>query len=306
MRWARLGLYGLLVISLAMNFILWTRTSGRRQTLRVNDQTITKRDWDFFLETRYGDEALAAMARQAVVRQAADEAGVKIDEKEIDEALQEVRDRLPEQGLILERLPTKREDMRRELEYKLAMAGLRARDVKVTDDEVKDYFDANAGRWDKPDRIEVKAIRVANAALVQRAVALLKNVDDMQVLQQQLDPKGTQARIVGARGIWVVVRPFGQPAADPVVKAFAGMKEGEVQVVRAGKAVLVVKRGKLTPGKKVELAEVKGKVERDLKLSRALPETEVLRKLWDSAQMTAEDPAKLRVLKWTIFRDPGV
>ena len=63
---------------------------------------------------------------------------------------------------------------------------------------------------------------------------------------------------------------------------------GIVQVAK--KQFMVMRMDRIVPGKKVTFEEVKDKVARDFKAARATPAKEVLRKLWDDANIQAEDP----------------
>ncbi len=305
MRFVRILVVVLLIASLTGNGIAYMRFVRGRAQVQVNGLPITTKDFNAFLSMRYGIQSMATMVQQTLALQACQKQGLKIDKGEIDEAIATIKETNPASALQLRREPYREDDLRKSMEYMLAMAALRTKDVAATDDEVRDYFASQPGKWDKPDKIEIKAVRCTDAGTAAKAESMFKSgVTDMAVLQRQLDPRGTMAQAIGLDGKVVVVKPFGKPSKDPLINKVAGMKDGEVGTVAARNGVLVIRRVSMTPGKAVTLDEVKPKVEREFKLTRALPEKEVLRKLWDEAKIETDDPKTKAEVQWLLFREP--
>jgi hypothetical protein len=293
--------------SLGLNALLYRKQANKRMQMKVGSRIVTKADWDGFLEDRYGTEALASIARQEIVKQAAAAAGVAADNAEIEEQLQFIKETDPQKSLMFSRLPHMEFDAKNELTTAINLANLRAKEVQASDEEIKDYFNANPGKWDKPDKIRCKVFQISAAApdLANRAKELMTKINDMLVIQQQLDAKGTSARMAGADGSVTIPRPLQGPGLNnPLIKELSSMKPGEVKIFPAKQGITVLKLEKIDPGKKVTFEEVKSKVAREFKLSRAMPADEVLRKLWDTADTTFDNPDMKKQLTWVMFRDP--
>jgi hypothetical protein len=294
----------LLVASVIGNVMLYKRASGGRVEVSINDKPITKRNLEMYLADRFKVEALAQLTRNELARQAAKQAGVPADDKEITETIQLMKETQPKQALLFDRIPTKEFDAKQELEYQLNMLNIAVKDVKATDDEIKEHFEANPGKWDKPTKMHMKVMVCDSAATAQKTAALMKDVDDMSVVQSQIDPKRTTANLVGIDGSMVALRAFSKAPTDPVGKEVDGMKEGEVKVLQPQPGqFMVIKRGKTEQGKAVTLDEVKAKVERDFKRTRAIPAQEVLAKLWGGSKIVTDDPNTTKQLKWLLLRD---
>jgi foldase protein PrsA len=254
---------------------------------------------------RWGVEAMATMVQQDLPIQACQKAGIKLDASEVDQRIADMKEANPNIATQFRREPYREEDYRKLLMAALAMDELRAKDVTVTQDEVRDYFNQNPGKWDTPDKLEIQAVVCKDNDTATRAMQLLKSgVSDMAVVQQQLDPRGATARVLGLDGKLIVSKPVGKPSPNPEVNKLFAMKDGDVARMDSPRAIQVVRRVRMIPGKVATLNDVKAKVERELKLTRALPPKEVLRKLWDTAKIETDDPRAKEEIKWRIFQDP--
>lgn len=294
-----------LILSLAANAIMYMRYARGRTILRINDHVITTKDFNAFMSMRWGVEAMANMVQQDLPVQACQKAGIKLDMSEIDQRINAMKEANPNIATQFRREPYREEDYRKLLTAALALDELRAKDVTVTEDEVRDYFNQNPGKWDTPDKLEIQAVICKDNDTATRAMQLLKSgVSDMAVVQQQLDPRGATARVLGIDGKVVVSKPVGKPSPNPEINKLFAMKDGDVGRMDSPRAIEVVRRVRLIPGKVATLADVRPKVERELKLTRALPPKEVLRKLWDSARIETDDPRAKEEIKWRIFQDP--
>lgn len=300
MRFIRLLVVVVLVLSLVLNFILYNRTYGRRVQATVNGTPIRKKDFYDWMEMHYGPQTTAQMIRYDLVMQAAEKEHLTPDAKEIDERIKDQQERNPAFAREVTVHPWTLADYKQQAELLLALQNLATRDVKVTDDELKDFFNAQPGKWDVPDKIYTKAVQCLNDSVAAKVKDQMdRGVSDLTVLAGQYPG---EAGPVGTDGTWVFVRPFGKPSPLSPVNTIAALKDGEVKVFPRGtldaQFAVVIKREKLVPGKKVTLEEVKDKVARDYKATRATPPQEVLRKLWDEAKIETEDPtAKANVEK---------
>lgn len=305
MRFIRPAIVVALLLSVALNGVLYQKQASRRTALLVNDRLFTKRDYDNALEARFGAQAMAVLARQELVRQATARAGISASQAEVDAKVKDLRERVPDTAVLFDNEPVKEEDARNEVRYGIEMAALRSRDVQATEAEVRAHFAANPGKWDPPDRIYLKVMQTSDAALAERAVEFMKQISDMRVLQQQLDPRGISARAVGADGTMVIITPPDRRSTDPMAAQIAAMADGDARIIAVGNSLMVIKRIRRERGKVLSFDAARPLVERDFKLTRALPEAEVLRKLWDAAKVESDDPNMKRQLKWVLFRDNG-
>lgn len=295
-----------LVVSVIGNFLLYNKAQRNRTQMQIGDYVVTQKLLHDWLWERHGIETQIEVAKYELVMQAAKRANLSPDPKEVEEYLKDLTEQVPAKAAEFASQPWKKAIARREQEYKIALANLMTRDVQATDADLQDFFQRNPGRWDLPDKLHLRVIECADRATADKAVTLMQQqISDMTLIQQQLDPKGQVARIAGVDGTMVVAKPTGKPAQSAMINQMAAMKPNEVRVFPGQSRFLVVKMVKIEPGKQVNLEEVKAKVARDFKLTRATPMQEVLRKLWDENQdKIVTDPPTLKyTMKAMIFND---
>ena len=305
MRFLRVLVVLVLIGSILLNVVLYLKARGSRTQLRVGGVAITAKQLNDFMMTRYGVAALAAMTRQELVRQACEASKIPVDSKEIDQLVADMKESNPMLATLWAREPFREQDTRKELEYAAGLINLRIRDIKATDEELREYFARFPGRWDTPEKYEIKVVRTDDPELARNAEQLLRNnVTDMVVLQRQLDPTGGRAQVLGLDNKFVVRKPYGRNVQDELVQKVAAAPDGGVFTIRRGNVHLVVRRVGKIPGKPAKFEEVKKKVERAYKLERAMPDKEVLRKLWDTAKIETETPTLKEQMEFELFREP--
>ena len=206
MRFIRLFLIVALVLSLGLNFLLYQRTAGKRVQANVNGTKINKKDYDDWLEMHHGVPAMADMIKYHLVMQAADKANVKPDPKEVDRQIKDQSEMNPQFAQQIQRYPWTERDARQGVEFGLALQNLATKDVKVTDDELKDFFAAQPDKWNMPDKIFTKAVVCMNDSTGDKVKQLMERVADLTVVSQQYPG---QAGPVGVDGTWVFVKPVG-------------------------------------------------------------------------------------------------
>jgi hypothetical protein len=238
------------------------------------------------------------MVKYYLVKQAAEKAGLKPDMKEIDEAIQDMRETNPRAAIAFKYRPWLEGDERMKLEFASALINLATKDVQATEDEIREFFESNPGKFDKPDKIYMKGVLCLDQDTADKAKQLMERVPDITVVPQQLAPK---AQLIGADGTIVFKKPPGAPSPAKMINTLAAMKPNEVRIIKTEQGLLVVKMVEIKPGRKVKLEEVKDKVVRAFKVTRQKPPKEVLRKLWDSATITVDDPALKEDIERLIF-----
>jgi hypothetical protein len=285
-----------------MNFILYSRIERRRMQMRINGHVITQRDYHDWLERHYGIQTLATMAKYYLVMDAAQKAGCPPDENEIKDELDTSAEINPTLAKEYQIMPWTREDNKEALEYSQALTNLTTQNISASDDEIQAYFNANPGKWDKPDKVFVKAIQCANQTVAEHAKEMMQNVkgDAIMEVQRQLAPN---ALVVGIDGTMAFLKPVGAPSPNKTINAIAKLQPGQVIVVPNGQTWLVVKMDHIQPGKKVTLQDVKNKVALEIKKQRALPPQEILQKLWDNSDIVTDPESQKQQIERLIFPD---
>jgi hypothetical protein len=260
------------------------------------------------LEKHFGVEMQALMVQYYLITQAAQKAGVMPGKAEIDDIVRDAEESNPQLAESFQKNDLKKADFRLQKEMEVALANVRAKDVKVTEDEVKAYYEKTIANWDEPIRLSTRVLVCADAASVAKARVALeqasaraietkdekgvpqRTITDLNVIQDNLKPR---VALSYNDGKYTFYKPYSHPAADVTANKLAAMKLGEVVEApgQNGQRLLIVLE-KRVEGKRLPLTdlETRRKVERAYRLTRALPPQEVLRNLWDSARITTDPP----------------
>jgi hypothetical protein len=302
MRFVKVIIVLALVLSVVGNVLLYYRTARLRTQIVVNGKKITKKEYHDWLEQHYGEMTTAQMVKRELIMQAAEKANVLPQKAEVEELLADYKEQKPMEAAQMKFMPWKENDAREAIEIQLAVQNLTGNDVKVTDEDIKDFFEATAARWNIPTKIRTHAVVCTDPTTADRAEQLLAQLPpdqrwkNLNVLAEQLTPK---AYLFAGDGKWTLRKPYDGPA-DPIVNALAGMKPGDMKKFPMptgnGSTWILFILEKVEPGRKATLEAVKPKVVRAFKQTRANPAQEYLRTLWDAAEVqTDPEGMKARV-----------
>jgi hypothetical protein len=299
MRLIRVIIVLALVLSVVGNIFLFMRTEKLRTQIVVNGQKVTKKEYHDWLEQHYGEETTAKMVHRKLIMQAAEKANMLPTKAEVDEIMADIKEQRPREAALMKIQPWKETDLRESIELQLALQNLTGKEVTVTDEDIKNHYERTAAQWDKPTKIRTHTVVCQDPTTAARAEQLLVQLPpdqrwkNLSVLCEQLRPK---AGLFAGDGKWTILKPFSGPA-NPLVNELAAMKPGDMKKFpqtegnRTVWMIAVVE--KVEPGRKVTLEEVKPKVVRAYKQTRATRAQEYLRTLWDAADVQT-DPEGLK------------
>ncbi len=143
----------------------------------VNGQAITRADFDKKLESSpAARQALNQMVQQDLIDQYARDKKVDVSDAEIDKKLAETKARFPAGQFeqILKQQGLSEADVRQILKQQLVLEKAVAPQVKVSDADIKAYFDKNHQLFDKPEQVKARHVLVADPKTAQTVLAKLK------------------------------------------------------------------------------------------------------------------------------------
>lgn len=207
--------------------------AGKQETVAtVNGEKISKDELYDKLITLGGAQTLEGMINELVVQQAVAEANVTATEEEIDGELATITAMYPSQEAFETELTTYGytiEQLREQIGNQLAVEKIVAKDVNVTDDEVKQYFEANKASYDTQEQVRASHILVATK---QEADTLLKQIQggaDFAALatENSLDP--------GSKDLGGDLDYFPRGAMEHGFEEVAfGLQKGELGIAETG------------------------------------------------------------------------
>lgn len=258
-RFASRFVYGLAVVSLLANIVLYMRWSPSRSLLSIGSHTVSRRDYEANLDAAAGKAVLSRMVVAELIRQAAARAGVTPSAADIDSRIALLR----RQGALPSQSPP---EIQRAVEQNLALENLRMQGIPVSD------ADIDAEYTKHPDRFRLPAQMSATLVV---ASSPDKAVQATHLLQTGVTPSA----IAAVSGLQVDgINGFALPAgalSPGLRQAILGLKDGQVKVYPAqgsgpgAGASLVARANSHTPGVLPPLAQVRGLVAREIRLQKA-------------------------------------
>lgn len=205
---------------------------------RVNGKPITTAELAFECVARYGGETLQQMIMYAVVDEAATKRGIKVTPDEIAARLRALQARVdlqrPRTGVSFKQWLEARRLSLRELvaqaRMELQLEKMVADKVKVTDQEVAAYYQANRAKFRQPERMLISHIAVEKkeeAERIRKEIVSGKMTFADAARKYSIDPYGREN---GGLFGWI------RRGNDPIQQAaFQLKKDGDISPVVKGK-----------------------------------------------------------------------
>ncbi|MBE0428471.1 MAG: peptidyl-prolyl cis-trans isomerase [Thermoleophilia bacterium] len=218
-------------------------------------------------EAGYGDlrrEVADQLVREELERQETEKRGITVSEAEIDERMEYTAEekflgdtvRMIEEfegmGISVEQM---RDDIRRTILHEKMEADI-GKDIQVTDEDARDYYERNIGQYVQPERRQVRQIITSDEADAAAAVSRLRAGEDMLQLVSEISIDETAAARRGALGL---VSP-GQLAPE-LDQAISGLGNGEISdPVRLGEQWYVFKVENIIPAMLRSFEDVRNEI----------------------------------------------
>lgn len=126
----------------------------------VNNQPITRWSIDRELEKQGGQQVLEAKITEALILQEGQKQKINISQADIDEEIKKIEEQVKGQGQDLDSLlklqGQTREGLVKQIKMKLIVEKIIGRDLQISDEKVKEYFDQNKTIYPKGTTFEAK------------------------------------------------------------------------------------------------------------------------------------------------------
>ena len=224
---------------------------------------------------QYGTTVLNQMADEILIKQAADAAKVKADPKEVEARLKRIRDQFKDEATFKARLEasgTSLDQLKAQIEDQVLRESLvtKAKELKVSDDEVKAAFDANKEKLAAPESVHLRHILVASEKEANDFLVAIKAGADFGKLASQV----SQDAATKDKGGDIGFISKGLVIPDIEKAAFA-LKPGEVSnVIKTPLGYHIIKVEDVRASKPAVLKDVQGDLKAALmadKITKAWP-----------------------------------
>jgi foldase protein PrsA len=133
----------------------------------VNSHVIGEAEYIKTLQDWFGKEVLEEMIQSEIIAQAAERAKVTATDEQVDTRVRALQNSMDEQARTGDGLPfaawlaSRRmtlANLRARLRTDILLEGLVADQAKVTEGEVRDYYDQNKQRYSEPERVKIAVL----------------------------------------------------------------------------------------------------------------------------------------------------
>lgn len=154
----------ILVIALVLNFILVSCGKSNGEVVaRVNNEVITKDELYDYLVKENGQTAINALVANKIIDLEAKKQNVKVTDEEVEKEIDKIAEQYGGRETFEQFLGmygTSLDDIKENVKVNIKIEKLLGSDVKITEDEMKTYFEENKESFDEKEQVKASHILV--------------------------------------------------------------------------------------------------------------------------------------------------
>ncbi len=264
---------------------------GSQPIAVVNGIKVTRAEFNKRLEQTQGKQVLGDLILRALVEDAFAKSGLTLTNEELEEEVEKAKSSAPDEAAWQQMLAAQgidEEELRDYFGFRMKVRKLATKDVKVTEEALKEFFEENKQFFDQPAMVEFSEIVLADKAEAEKLVKQLKASPETfgdLARQHSLSP------ITRDRG--------GRRGKVPVERITPVAVRAAIEKMAVGKLIgplsaegnwYLIKLDARHQAKQATFEEVKDVVEEQYTVRHAKSEQDLMNELRKSAQVTVIDP----------------
>ncbi|MFB9330461.1 peptidylprolyl isomerase [Paenibacillus aurantiacus] len=259
---------------------------GNKAVGTVNGSVITKNQLYSAMAEAGGAQILDNLIQEELVKQEAKKQGIVISDKDVDVEIAQIKKQFPSESDFqnaLQQANMTLENLKKQIPMQLRIRKLVEPRAKVTDSEVKQYFEANRASFDQPEEVKASHILVATEAEADEIMKQLKAGADFAKLAKEKSTDPGSKNAGGDLGF------FGRGAMVPEFEEAAfSLKVGELGgPVKTDYGYHIIKLTDHKDAKAATLEEKKAEIQKQLTSQKVVElSSTLLAELKSKAQIT--------------------
>jgi foldase protein PrsA len=216
-------LAALIVVVIAVFIFLTTRSEA---VAKIGSEKITKDDLYTFFVEQSGASAVDTLITKSIIEQEVEKEKVSVNQEEIDEELQKLIDSYGGQEVFEQTLASSgltQDLLEEDIKTNLQIEKLLESEIKITDEEMKTYFDENKNTFAQAEQVKASHILVEDEAKAKEVKEKLAAGEDFAALAKEYSTDTASAESGGDLGFF----SKGSMVAEFEDKAFS-MKVDEI------------------------------------------------------------------------------
>ncbi|MFI8575348.1 peptidylprolyl isomerase [Rossellomorea aquimaris] len=193
---------------------------------KVGSKSISKEDLYTTLVDQYGDAALDTLIAEKIVELESDKEKITVKDSEIEEELQSMKDSYGGEEAFNEALASSGaslDSVKKNVQSFLLTEKLLEDRISISDDQIKEYFEANKESFAQKEQVQASHILVDDEETAKEVKSKLDDGGDFAELAKEYSTDTSNAESGGELGFFAK----GEMVTEFDEKAFA-MKKGEI------------------------------------------------------------------------------
>ncbi len=246
---------------------------------QVGKKEITRQEWLNELETRYGKDVLKDMIDQQVIEEMAAKYKIKVSEEDIDREYRILQTTYSSPG---ENKLTSEKRWKEHIRNSLLQEEILTRDVVISKEELKSYYDENKKLFNVPTAYHLSHILVKTKAEAKKAVTELSQGSSFSALAMERSIEEFSANEGGNIG-YIIAGDERFPAE--YIQTAEALKKGEFsEPIKVNDGYAVIRLEGKVEGKNYSFKDVMQQIRRQIALEQMKTSTSV-DSFWEEAKV---------------------
>ena len=296
-----------LFISILVNIVLFYKVRGRRAIITVNGTPITRTDMNNYLEQAYGPQYKASIVQRILVDQEAHQQGVAPTDAEVQEEFDAKRELDWSYSQRLARAPWLLDEARAEIKLGNEEQHLLAKEVPVTDEEVREEYQSNPQMYDTPNKARCTVAAILSDQRTEEVKKMLLSQSPPYSPATIASNFPREVIFLGDNNHFTFAQPYNTQVNAPVFAM--GLRSVRIdppgELAQLGAKKIIIRMDELIPGRVADLSDPKiiKKIKLHVQLHHAKPLSELLSALWQKANMVFEEQSDRTNTEMLFFPD---
>ena len=261
-------------------FLISKGSTGSSEVVaKVGKEKITRQDWLNEMESRYGKEILSELVDQKIIETAGKKYEIKISDQAVERELMVIKTMYGSSGGYQ---PSDEEKMREQIKSNLMLEEILTKDVKVSEKEMKGYYEQNKKQFLLPDSYHISKIVVKTKKEAEQTLKELEQGSSFAVLAMERSIDEFTANLGGDAGY---INKDSDHYSKDFLSTIKKLKPGKwSQPIKLEDSYAIVILHEAVKGKEYKYSDVKDQIRRQI----ALEQMEIpvsAKPLWDETDI---------------------
>lgn len=311
MRPAKMIVWLLLVISMFGNVVLVVKFRSRRPIIKINGDSISKKDIDDYLEQVYGPNVKALLIERILIQAEAQKQNVWPTSVEVTETYDQKKEYDWQFARRVSLNPWVESEEKSSIQFDIARQRLLAKEVPVDDAMLRVEYEQNKPVYDAPSKARCNLALLFKKAPLNDVKAMLEKTSPVVGPDEIARSFAGQIVFLGEKGVFTILQPYGVKPATSQFQEVFNMKPGDVREFPAeelrnmGAQTIMLRMKEIIPGKSADINDpkVREKLRIAAALRRSKPWQEYLVRLWSAATFESVEPSDRAYIEQVLSPD---